>query len=67
MSMTDDLACRDCREKLWVGQGGRLYGDSLDELNAFLEAHKHHRLEYGYFDDGDAPDPVMKYKEFKCE
>jgi hypothetical protein len=56
MSRTCTLACIDCKEALWIGQAvrpgspdWRLYGDEeqLLKLQAFLNAHQEHWLQFG--------------------
>lgn len=52
MSHTYDIACKDCKQNLWIGQGWnekdfKIYtgkNDCMDKLKNFLFAHMGHRL-----------------------
>ena len=57
MSDTYDIACHDCKERVWVGRGGAspwtlpswtLYGEpeTMQAVCLFLWNHKGHRLEF---------------------
>jgi len=42
MSITHSIACRDCREYLWIGQGKTIYyeeKETMEYLKAFLYKH----------------------------
>lgn len=53
MSRTFDIACHDCRVKLWIGQAAEgkqyIYQTERDHkrLTDFLYTHQRHRLEFG--------------------
>lgn len=64
MSRTYDIACHDCKVKLWIGQGS---GDSaylyttqehLKAMRDFLFFHQRHELEFG----DDEPMALDDYK-----
>jgi hypothetical protein len=48
MSVTHQLACVDCREKIWIGQSGYLYGTDhhTKALGEFLHHHRGHNLRF---------------------
>lgn len=68
MSRTYSLACNDCGEEVWIGQGrskdkSYIYtGDEkvMDNLNNFLIRHMNHNLTYG-------DDELFDYKWYPDE
>ncbi|HEX3560383.1 MAG TPA: hypothetical protein VHU19_14340 [Pyrinomonadaceae bacterium] len=53
MARTYEIACHDCKVRLWIGQGSgeKAYIYSTDrhikQLRDFLFNHQYHRLEFG--------------------
>ena len=53
MARTHEIACHDCRVRLWIGQGSGekayIYSTPthLKQLRDFLFGHQRHRLEFG--------------------
>lgn len=45
MSVHLFVICRDCKEKLWIGQGTTIYSavpETMQWLREFLDVHLHH-------------------------
>lgn len=56
MSSTSDIICLECREALWIGQGGIIYcgeEETMKMLNLFLQQHRGHSLTFDYSDYKD--------------
>lgn len=54
MARTYEIACHDCKHKLWIGQGRQTGGkylyktpEALLKLESFLFSHQQHRIEFG--------------------
>lgn len=65
MSQTYSLGCRNCNEKLWIGQGWDSTPDEryiyktdlhIQNLQEFLFKHKDHELVFGDDEDGELGD-----------
>ncbi|MES2625875.1 MAG: hypothetical protein V4628_11405 [Pseudomonadota bacterium] len=68
MSRTYNIACRDCNQSLWIGQGNLggtqyIYTEQkcVDRLQSFLFSHLSHALVFddseGMCDYDEIPDP----------
>jgi hypothetical protein len=65
MSKTYNLVCVDCKEKIWIGQGGVIYDPEKYGLDLFLHKHEEHNL---MFVDDEHPYAYLnKYKEVIAE
>jgi hypothetical protein len=69
MSTTFDLVCHDCKQRIWIGQGHYIYktDDDLTALEAFLFAHRRHKLEFVSEHDKDLSDYVCVNLDDKDE
>ena len=69
MSRTFSIACRDCREGLWIAQAsagkGHVYGtrEHLDALYQFLMKHQEHALVF----DENCESEIGDFSEFEAD
>lgn len=62
MSVTYNIACKDCRKTLWVAQGSITYIYSGPEFPKFLKDHIGHHLEFCDSDAYEDYDDISDYK-----
>lgn len=68
MSATYHIACRDCKEQVWIGQGrsdggiGRLYHYHQERIIQWLLAHKGHTLEFAENADRSVLDDCREWE-----
>jgi hypothetical protein len=67
MSVTYGIACTQCKQILWVGQGSILYNETVVDTAGFLHEHRGHPLVFedacaDRFDDYEEVDEKYKGK-----